>query len=185
MRKLRHHEFSRPAPEALAELPRFPVAAVLADVRSIHNVGAMFRTADAARLQHLYLCGITGTPGNRALHKTALGAQDTVPWSHHADAAALVDSLRLQGYTIAAVEITDAPTPLPALMAHHFPLAFVVGNEVDGVDDTLVARADLALELPQFGAKHSLNVSVAFGIMAYDLIRHFQHLTGVIAFTHD
>lgn len=179
LHKLRHDEIPRPTPDALALLPRHPVAAILADVRSIHNVGAMFRTADAARLAHLYLCGFTGTPDHRHLHKTALGAQDTVPWSHHRDPVALVESLRAQGYTIAAVEITDNPTPLPSLARDHFPLAFVVGNEVEGVDAALLARADLALELPQFGAKQSLNVSVAFGIMAYDLVRHYRHLAGL------
>ncbi len=177
LHKLRHHEIPRPTPEALAALPRHPVAAVLADVRSIHNVGAMFRTADALRLGHLYLCGYTGTPDNRAIHKTALGAQDTVPWTHHADPLAAIAALRAEGYTIGALEITDAPTPLDALTLGHFPLACIVGNEVTGVDDTLMAQADLALELPQFGAKQSLNVSVAFGVMFYDLVRHYRRLS--------
>ncbi len=176
LRKLRHHEIPRPTPEALALLPRHPVAAVLADVRSIHNVGAMFRTADATRLSHLYLTGFTGTPDHRQLHKTALGAQETVPWSHHADAAALLKRLRAEGYTLAAVEITDASTPVEALGAAHFPLAFIVGNEVDGVPDGLLALADVALELPQYGAKQSLNVSVAFGVVAYDLVRRYHAL---------
>ena len=176
MRKLQHDEIPRPTPGVLAALPRHPVAAVLADVRSIHNVGAMFRTADATRLAHLYLTGFTGTPDHRQLHKTALGAQETVPWSYHAEAEALLDGLRADGYRLAAVEITDRPTPVEALAAPDFPLAFVVGNEVEGVPEALLRHCDLALELPQYGAKQSLNVSVAFGVIAYDLVRRYHSL---------
>lgn len=179
LRKLRHEEIPRLPPDELARHPRHPVAALLTDVRSIHNVGAMFRTADALRLEHLYLCGFTGTPENRALHKTALGAQDTVPWTHHDHARDVVATLRNAGYRIAVVEITNDPRPVDALTEADFPMAFVVGNEVEGVDGTLIAEADFALELPQYGAKQSLNVSVAFGVIAYDLVRHYRQLAGL------
>lgn len=176
LRKLRPAEIDRASPALLAALPRHPVAAILDNVRSIHNVGSMFRTADATRLLHLHLAGYTGTPAHRDLHRTALGAEDTVPWSHEPDADALVARLRAAGYTIAVLELTDRPTDVEALGTQHFPLVFVVGNEVDGVRDTLVAAADVALELPQFGAKASLNVANAFAVAAYDLVRHARRL---------
>ena len=152
---------------------------MLADVRSIHNVGAMFRTADALRIEKLYLCGFTGTPDHRGLHKTALGAQDTVPWAHHDDALATVERLRATGYRIAAVEITNTPRAVDSLTLADFPLAFIVGNEVEGVAGTLLEQADMALELPQYGAKQSLNVSVAFGVMGYSLVRQYRRLAGL------
>ncbi len=179
MRKLRHDEIPRARPEAMDALPRHPVTVVVDNVRSIHNVGSMFRTSDAARIEHLYLTGITGTPENRRLHKTALGAQDTVPWSHHADPAAVLDTLRTKGYTLGVLEITDAPTPLHEVSLEHFPIGLVVGNELHGVDEALVQKADVAFEIEQFGSKHSLNVAVAYGIAVFDLVRRYRTLTGV------
>lgn len=170
MRKLKTTEIARPAPEHLARTPRHPVVVVLDDIRSIYNVGAIFRTSDAARIEKLYLTGITGTPEHRALHKTALGAQDTVPWEHVRDATALVTRLKAEGYTIAVLEHTDDPTPFEAVTSADFPLCLIVGNEVQGVRDALVEGADLALEIPQYGAKQSLNVAVAYGIAVYRLL---------------
>ena len=144
---------------------------VLDNIRSLHNVGSIFRTSDAARLNHLYLAGITGTPENHALRRTALGAEEVVPWTHVPSALETVRRLKGEGYTIAVLELTDAPTPIDALAAEHFPLCLVVGNEVEGVDEAVISEADVALEIPQFGIKQSLNVSVAFGIAAYDLVR--------------
>jgi tRNA G18 (ribose-2'-O)-methylase SpoU len=143
-------------------------------VRSIYNVGSIFRTSDAALVEHLYLTGYTGTPEHRGLRKTALGAEKTVPWSHYADPADALAKLRSAGHTIAALEITNNPMLPSAVPARAFPLALVVGNEVDGVRSPLVQQADLALELPQFGVKHSLNVAVAYGIAVYDLVRRYR-----------
>jgi tRNA G18 (ribose-2'-O)-methylase SpoU len=179
LRKLQTAEIARPSPSALSALPRHPVTAILDNVRSAHNVGAMLRTADAARLEALVLCGYTPTPTHAGVHKTALGAEETVPWSQVPDPSEVVRTLRGRGYTIAVLEQTNRPTPLHTFTAAHFPLALVVGNEVTGVSDAVVAHADLALEVPQFGAKHSLNVSVAFGIAVYDLVRHFRRITGM------
>lgn len=176
MRKLRHEEIPRVDPDALSGLPRHPVAVLVDNVRSIHNVGSMFRTSDAARVEHLYLAGITGTPENRRLHKSALGAQDTVPWSHHADAGAVADRLREKGYTLSVLEITDTPTSLSEVSLEAFPLCLIVGNEISGVSETLVEKADVAFEIDQFGSKQSLNVAVAYGIAVFSLVRRFRAL---------
>lgn len=178
MRKLDPGERSRPDPDALEELPAHPFCGLIDNVRSIYNVGSMFRSADAVRARHLYLTGYTGTPEHPRLHKTALGAQDAVPWSAHDDPLGPVDELRTAGYTIAALEITDHPTYLDEIDTSHFPLCLLVGNEVDGVRSELLDAADLALELPQYGTKHSFNVSVAFGIAAFELVRRYRSTRG-------
>ncbi|HMB91709.1 MAG TPA: TrmH family RNA methyltransferase [Rhodothermales bacterium] len=174
MRKLKHEEIPRPAPDEVAALPKHPIVVVLDDIRSIYNVGSIFRTSDAAQIEHLYLTGITGTPENRGLHKTALGAQDTVAWTYEQAAEPVIERLKADGYTIAVLEITDTPTRTTDVQAAHFPLCLILGNEVTGVRDDLIALADLALEIPQFGAKQSLNVAVAYGIAVFDLVRCFR-----------
>lgn len=177
MRKLRHEEIPRPAPANVAALPKHPVVAVLDNVRSLYNVGSIFRTSDAALIEKLYLTGITGTPDNRGLHKTALGAQDTVAWAYEKDPVAVLERLRDDGYTLAVLEITDTPTPTTAVTADQFPLCLIVGHEITGVRDEVVAMADLALEIPQYGAKQSLNVAVAYGIAVFDVVRRYRLLT--------
>ncbi|ARA92289.1 rRNA methyltransferase [Rhodothermaceae bacterium RA] len=177
MRKLRHHEIPRPDPDTLARLPRHPIAVVIDNVRSLYNVGSMFRTSDAARVEHVYLTGITGTPEHPGLHKTALGAQDTVPWSYHPRIEPVLDELRAAGHTLAILEITDTPGRIDDLTLAHFPLTLVVGNELHGVSEAAVDRADLALEIPQYGAKQSLNVAVAYGIAVFQLVEHFRRLS--------
>ena len=176
MRKLSWDEIERPAPEAVSDLPKHPVRALVHDVRSIYNVGSIFRTSDAVRIEHVHLSGYTGTPDHPDMHKTALGAQDVVSWSKHDAALDVIADLRKEGYTIGVLEITDSPTPPSEVRLEQFPLCLVVGNEVHGVDDALVDAADLACELPQFGAKQSLNVSVAYGIAMYDLVRRYRQL---------
>ena len=157
-------------------LPKHPIVVVVDNVRSLYNVGSLFRTSDAARIKKIILTGITGTPEHRGVHKTALGAQDTVSWSYEPHATDALHRLCEEGYTLAVLEITDAPTPVEALTLHDFPLCLVVGNEISGVQEDLVARADVAIEIPQFGAKQSLNVAVAFGIAVFDLVRHYRSL---------
>lgn len=180
MRKLRHEEIPRPDPAAVALLPKHPISVVVDDVRSIHNVGSIFRSSDAAFIEHLYLTGISGTPDNPAIHKTALGAQDTVGWTYASDPAGVIGLLRSEGYTIAVLEITNQPTFADEVQAAHFPLCLIVGNEVHGVSDALIDEADLAIEIPQFGAKQSLNVSVAYGIAIFDLVRRYRKLEGLV-----
>lgn len=182
MRKLRHEEIPRPDPEEAALLPKHPISVIVDSVRSIHNVGSIFRSSDAAFIEHIYLTGISGTPDNPAVHKTALGAQDTVPWSYETSPVETARRLKAQGYAVGVLEITDDPTPTTGVKADHFPLCLVVGNELHGVDDAIVSLADLALEIPQFGAKQSLNVSVAYGIAAFDLVRRYRDLRGMTAF---
>ncbi len=165
-----------------ALLPKHPISVVVDSVRSIFNVGSIFRTSDAALIEHVYLTGISGTPDNPAVHKTALGAQDTVAWTYDANPVDVVLRLKNRGYTVGILEITDEPTATTDVTPDHFPLCLVVGNELHGVDDAIVERADLALEVPQYGAKQSLNVSVAYGIAIFDVVRRFRDLNGLGAF---
>jgi 23S rRNA (guanosine2251-2'-O)-methyltransferase len=171
MRRLRPEELARPDPAALAALPRRPLAVVVADVRSAHNVGSVFRTADAFRLAEVVLTGYTPDPTHQAVQKTALGAEGTVPWRRFADAEAALAALSAEGYTAVALEQTDRSHPLDALPPLPAPLALVLGSEVEGVPQAVLDRCALAVEIPQEGAKHSLNVSVAFGVAAWALTR--------------
>lgn len=179
MRKLKHEEIPRPDPRAVDTLPKHPISVLVDSVRSIHNVGSIFRTSDAALIEKIYLTGISGTPENRALHKTALGAQDTVEWDYEKQPLDVVRLLKDRGYTIAVLEITDEPTHTTTVHSGLFPLCLVVGNEVTGVDERIVTEADVALEIPQYGAKQSLNVSVAYGIAVFDLVRAYRNGAGL------
>ena len=147
------------------------------DVRSAYNVGSIFRTADSAGLRHVHLCGFTPTPEHRGVAKTALDAQDSVPWSHEADVLPLLARLKREGYTVAALEVTDRAIAPGDIRPEHAPLALVLGNEVHGVSREVLEAADLHLALPQYGVKSSLNVSVAFGIAAYALVARLRAFT--------
>jgi tRNA G18 (ribose-2'-O)-methylase SpoU len=179
MRKLKREEMARPRADALAALPRHPVTALLENIRSIHNVGSIFRTADAARIERLVLAGITGTPEHRKLRKTSLGAEQSVPWRHENATVPTVRRLKASGHTVAALEITDTSTSVDELSLDDYPLCLLLGNELDGVSNKSLQEADLAISIPQFGRKHSLNVAVAFGIAAFDLVRHYRRLAGL------
>lgn len=170
LRKLRLDEIERPSLKELESLPRHPIAVVLDNIRSAHNVGSILRTSDAARVQHVYLTGITPSPAHRAVTKASLGAEDSVPWSSHPAPLPLLTRLRSKGILLLALEQTTTPTTLDEIVPGDAPVALIVGNEVEGVQQTVLDACDAALELPQFGAKHSLNVSVAFGIAAYGLL---------------
>ena len=170
--------------EGVAELP---VVALLDDVRSLYNVGAFFRTADAAGLRGLYLCGITGRPPKPGISKTALGAENTVPWEHAPEACAVIERLRADGYEIAAVETSVKSIDLfdwePAL-----PVCLIFGSEVDGIRPELSARADTYVRIPMLGVKHSLNVATAGGVVIYELLRKYRRLgvgaTGIGSHRH-
>ncbi|MBO6577317.1 MAG: hypothetical protein JJ896_18410 [Rhodothermales bacterium] len=176
MKQLDSRHIPRVAPEDLAQVQRHPVCLVVENVRSAFNVGSMLRSADALRLDHVYLTGFSPPGDHRGVNKAALGAQDAVPWSHTRDTIDVLGSLKQRGYTLAAVEITDSPTDARRLPRADFPLALVVGNEVSGVDPKSLELCDLALELPQFGMKHSLNVAVAMGVVGYDVVRRWLEL---------
>jgi tRNA G18 (ribose-2'-O)-methylase SpoU len=158
--------------ECVAELP---VVALLDDIRSLYNVGAFFRTADAAGLRGLYLGGITGRPPQPGISKTALGAENAVRWEHAPEAGEAVQRLRASGYEIAAVETSVKSVDLfdwePA-----FPVCLIFGNEVDGIRPQLSACADTYVRIPMLGVKHSLNVATAGGVVIYELLRKYRRL---------
>lgn len=159
-------------------LPMHPLSVIAHDLRSAYNVGSLFRTADSAGLAHVYLTGFTPTPEHRGVIKTALGAERSVPWSHHADIEPLLAQLHKEGVTLAALERIDNAQAVEDVTAEQFPLALLLGNEVQGVPPALLNQADFVLALPQYGIKDSLNVSVAFGIAAYGLVGYYRRLTG-------
>ena len=173
-RKLSITEMDRLNVEQFRSAPKIPLSMLLDNVRSMYNVGSVFRTADAFRIEHLYLGGYTPLPPHPMIHKTALGAEESVLWEHCADPMVLLNSLRRIGYTVCALEqTTQSITPQEfaehVFAAHPTPVVIVAGNEVYGVDERIVQAADYCLEIPQFGTKHSLNVSVAAGIALYHL----------------
>jgi tRNA G18 (ribose-2'-O)-methylase SpoU len=158
--------------EGIAQLP---VAVLLDNVRSMYNVGAFFRTADATAIDKLYLCGITGQPPQRAIAKTALGAEETVRWEHTWDPVALIGTLRRQGYEIAAVETAVHAVDLYD-WAPRFPVCVAFGHEVEGLQPEISALCDTRVRIPMLGAKHSLNVATAGGVVLYELLRKYRAL---------
>lgn len=171
MRKLTFEEIQqlRPQLEDLQCKPRYPFVVLLDNIRSLHNVGAIFRTADAVFLEHIYLCGITGSPPRDEIRKTSLGAEESVPWTFVHDAHEVVQKLRQEGYQIVSLEHTNKSEDYRTA-SYRFPLCLIVGHEYLGIQAALVASSDMAVEIPMYGIKQSLNVSVAFGVMAYELL---------------
>ena len=169
--KLTTQEMNRMSVEEFRESEKLPLTVVLDNVRSLNNIGSIFRTADAFRVEHIALCGITATPPHREIHKTALGAEDSVDWSYHEDAAECLRGLKERGYKIFAVEQVDDSVMLDDLktIAPNQPMAIVLGNEIEGVQDSLLPLCDGSLEIPQYGTKHSLNVSCAAAIVIWEL----------------
>lgn len=167
-----------PATSAAASnlgISQLPVSILLDQVRSLYNVGAFFRIADAAGLARLYLTGITGHPPSRALSKTALGAEQTVAWEHHWDPLPLIDGLREQGQQLTAIETSVRAVDLFEWQPR-FPVCVVFGHEVEGIRPELRERCDVHVRLPMLGRKHSLNVSVAGGAVVYELLRKYREL---------
>ena len=172
MRKLSMDELRRLSVNEFRQSEKIPVVVVLDNIRSMHNVGSVFRTADAFLLGGIYLCGYTPQPPHRDIHKTALGATETVEWKYFASAAEAVGSLRDAGFSVFAVEQTDGSVALQEFSpVHRGPLAVVFGNEVSGVSSEALALCDGAIEIPQWGMKHSLNIAVAAGIVLWELVR--------------
>ncbi len=169
MRKLKLEELGRISPEEFKIKHKSPVILMLDNVRSLHNVGSAFRTADSFLIEKIFLCGITGTPPNRELHKTALGAEETVVWEYAENTAEAVKKLKAEGWKIVSLEQADRSTLLQNFNPRKTDkYCFVFGNEVFGVEDEVIALSDSCLEIPQFGTKHSLNVSVAIGVLMWD-----------------
>jgi tRNA G18 (ribose-2'-O)-methylase SpoU len=173
VRKLTHEEIAvgRVAPAAVTGAERIPVAGMLDNIRSLYNVGSMFRTSDGAFIRHLYLCGYTPAPPRKEIEKTALGAVESIPWSLHRDPMEAVERARQAGMRICVLEHTDRSVPTYALTPADFPLCLVVGNELTGVSAPVIEAADLAVEIPLYGVKHSLNAAVAYGIALFDFVR--------------
>lgn len=175
MRKLTVEELHRITPEEYKRAQKLPVVVVLDNVRSLHNVGSVFRTADAFRLAGVCLCGITACPPQPEIHKTALGAEYSVDWKYYPRTTDAVEALRRDGYTVLAVEQVEGSRALGDLRVEPGRrYAVVLGNEVKGVEQAVVDAADGALEIPQYGTKHSLNVSVTAGIVMWELARQMR-----------
>jgi tRNA G18 (ribose-2'-O)-methylase SpoU len=175
MRKLKITELNRLSPEDFKKAVKIPLIVVLDNVRSLHNVGSVFRTSDAFLLEAVYLCGITATPPHAEIHKTALGAENTVDWKYFETTLEAVKELKQKGYEIIAIEQAEKSMGVDKLPSGNKKRAIILGNEVKGVDQEVMNQCDLCLEIPQFGAKHSLNVSVAAGIVIWELFKSCQN----------
>lgn len=170
-RKLNFEEIfsNRPSPEALRNMQRQPIVALIENIRSMHNVGSIFRSSDGARIEELLLSGFTPLPPRPEISKTALGATETVPWRYVDNNVQAIDELKQKGFTVYTVEqTTDSKNFFD--VEYKFPLCLIMGNEVEGVSDDLVRKADQTIEIPMLGVKHSLNVSVAYGIILYHIL---------------
>ncbi len=169
MRKLKITELNRLSIEEFKQQEKIPLIVVLDNVRSLHNVGSVFRTADAFLVKSVYLCGITSTPPHAEIHKTALGAENSVEWKYFDDALQAVNELKMEGFTVLAIEQAEGSTMLGDMeLSDKKKYAVVLGNEVKGVQQALVNACDNCIEIPQFGTKHSLNVSVTAGIIIWE-----------------
>ena len=176
MRKLRSTELNRLNTEEYRRSPKLPLVVILDNVRSSNNIGSFFRTSDALKVNRICLCGITATPPSREIHKTALDAEKTVVWDYYAKTEQAVIALRTDGYRIFAVEQIDESIALPDFApSRGEKIAVIFGHEVKGVQQTIIDQCDGAIEIPQYGMKHSFNVSVSAGIVLWDL---FQKMNG-------
>ena len=180
MHKLTTEEMGRMSAEEFREAEKLPLTVVLDNVRSLNNIGSVFRTSDAFRVEHISLCGITATPPHREIHKTALGAEETVAWSYHEDTAECVKALKARGYRVYAVELAHGSLKLDKdNIATDRPIALVLGNEIDGVQEEVMALCDGFLEIPQHGTKHSLNVSCAAAIVIWEASKQLLSVSGL------
>lgn len=173
MRKLAHSEIARKRTtlDEIQPADRLPVVVVVDNVRSLYNVGSIFRTSDGVLLEKLILTGFTPRPPRKEIEKTALGATQSVPWEHVKDPAEAVRQLKLSGYHAYCLELTDDVVPYYDVSPAHYPLCLVIGNEITGVSKDVLAECDKAIEIPQFGIKQSLNVAVAYGVAIFELSR--------------
>ena len=172
MRKLTVEDLQRIDVDTFKKAEKLPLIMVLDNIRSLHNVGSVLRTADAFRLEAVYMCGITATPPSAEIHKTALGAEDSVAWRYYDDTLQAVNELKAAGYTVLAVEQVEGSFKLGQFsFTPGKRYALVMGNEVKGVQQTVVDACDQALEIPQYGTKHSMNVSVTAGIVMWEVER--------------
>ena len=175
MRKLENSELERKSIEAFKESKKTPIILVLDDIRSLHNIGSVFRTADAFLIEKIYLCGITATPPNKEIHKTALGATETVTWEHNDNVIEVIEKLKKENVMTLAIEQVESAVFLQDFKVEKDKkYALVFGNEVYGVSQEAVAVCDGSIEIPQLGTKHSLNISVSAGIVVWDLFQKMK-----------
>lgn len=172
MKKKLVTEMGRMGRDEFVASQKLPLTVLLDDIRSLHNVGSVFRTSDAFRVERVMLCGITATPPSAEIHKTALGAEDVVEWQYFSDTMQAVEVLRSEGYAIYSIEQVDGSIPLQQFKAKAgVRYAVILGNEVKGVQQQVVDASDGSIEIPQFGTKHSLNVSVTAGMVIWEFAR--------------
>lgn len=175
--KLTTQEMNRLTVEEFHHSEKLPLTVVLDNVRSLNNIGSVFRTSDAFRVEHIALCGITATPPHREIHKTALGAEESVDWSYHEETAVCVKELKERGYRVYAVELAHESLKLDKdTVATDRPIALVFGNEIEGVQEEVMSLCDSFLEIPQSGTKHSLNVSCAAAIVIWEMFKALGHV---------
>ncbi len=175
MRKLRTSELNRLSVEEFKKADKMPVVVVLDNIRSLNNVGSVFRTSDALKVEKIILCGITATPPNKEIHKTALGAEDAVEWQYYENTEQAIEVLKEEGCTICSLEQVENSTSLIDFnTTPEGRYAIVLGNEVKGVQQKIVNMSDVCIEIPQYGTKHSFNVSVSAGIVLWELFRKLE-----------
>ncbi len=174
MRKLSIDELNRKSTEEFKSASKIPIVIVLDNVRSMNNIGSVFRTADAFLLEGIYLCGVTATPPHREIQKTALGATESVSWRHFPATIDAVNDLKKEGYTVYAVEQAENSTMLDKLDLSAKKIALVFGNEVSGVEQAIIDTCAACIEIPQYGTKHSINLSVSVGIVVWEICRKLK-----------
>jgi len=167
---------SRPSLEELQTRKRFPVTVLLENVRSLYNVGSIFRTSDGAFVERVFLCGYTGYPPRKEIDKTALGSTESVPWVHEPDTMKALKSIKDDGYQLVALEHTDRSVSYREA-SFSYPVCLVLGNEVEGITEETVSFCDMAVDIPMHGIKQSLNVSVAYGIAVYHIIEQYGKIS--------
>ena len=176
MRKLENSELERKSIDDFKKSKKTPLILVLDDIRSLYNIGSVFRTADAFLIEKIILCGITATPPNKEIHKTALGATETVSWEHHENVLEVISNLKKENITTLAIEQVESSVFLQDFKVDkNQKYALIFGNEVYGVAQEAVALCDGCIEIPQLGTKHSLNISVSAGIVVWDLFKQFHN----------
>jgi tRNA G18 (ribose-2'-O)-methylase SpoU len=175
MRKLKNSELERLSMDAFKEAPKTPIIVILDNIRSLNNIGSVFRTSDAFLIEKIYLCGITACPPHKDIHKTALGSTDSVDWEYVKDTLGLIEQLKSKQVNILSIEQAEKATQLQDFSPQpNTTYAIVFGNEVKGVAQEVVDASDEVIEIPQYGTKHSLNISVSVGLVIWDLFRKLK-----------
>jgi tRNA G18 (ribose-2'-O)-methylase SpoU len=175
MRKLKNSELNRKNIEEFKQSEKTPLIVILDNIRSLNNIGSVFRTSDAFLVEKIYLCGITATPPNADIHKTALGATDSVDWEYSEKTIDVVEKLRLENVEIVSIEQAEGAVMLDNLeVESNKRYAVIFGNEVKGVDQEIVSVSDKVIEIPQFGTKHSLNISVSVGVVIWEFFKQLN-----------